>query len=136
MPGHIGTSIAINSGQILGRSGPLDWSDDEVKEVREEMMKAQGPVAEEVMNLSDDQIREVLHQRQLDFRDNAPTTAAQAATIILNDVKAGRWRILVGDDAYRIDAKVRAQPEDAYELAFLESITDEGDLNELIASTE
>ena len=100
------------------------------------MMKAQGPVAEEVMNLSDDQIREVLHQRQLDFRDNAPTTAAQAATIILNDVKAGRWRILVGDDAYRIDAKVRKKPEDAYELGFLESITDEGDLNELIASTE
>ena len=136
MPGHIGTSIAINSGQILGRSSPLDWSDAEVKEVREEMMKAQGPVAEEVMNLSDDQIRKVLHQRQLDFRDNAPTTAAQAATIILNDVKAGRWRILVGDDAYRIDAKVREKPEDAYELGFLESITDEGDLNELIASTE
>ena len=118
MPGHIGTSIAINSGQILGRSVPLEWSDDEVKEVRAGMMESSGTVAEDVMNLSDDQIREVMHQRQLDFRDKAPTSAAQAASIILNDVKAGRWRILVGDDAYRIDAKVRAKPENAYEHNF------------------
>ena len=33
------------------------------------------------------------------FRDSAPTSAAQAATIILDAVKAGKWRILVGDDA-------------------------------------
>jgi NAD(P)-dependent dehydrogenase (short-subunit alcohol dehydrogenase family) len=136
MPGHIGTSIAINSGQILGRSVPLEWSDDEVKEVRTGMMESSGTVAEDVMNLSDDQIREVMHQRQLDFRDKAPTSAAQAASIILNDVKAGRWRILVGDDAYRIDAKVRAKPENAYEHNFLESIFEDGDLGALVASTE
>ena len=136
MPGHIGTSIAINSGQILGRSVPLEWSDDEVKEVRAGMMESSGTVAEDVMNLSDDQIREVMHQRQLDFRDKAPTSAAQAASIILNDVKAGRWRILVGDDAYRIDAKVRAKPENAYEHNFLESIFEDGDLGALVASTE
>ena len=136
MPGHIGTSIAINSGQILGRSVPLEWSDDEVKEVRAGMMESSGTVAEEVMNLSDDQIREVMHQRQIDFRDKAPTSAAQAAAIILNDVKAGRWRILVGDDAYRIDAKVRAKPENAYEYNFLESIFEDGDLGALVASTE
>ena len=136
MPGHIGTSIAINSGQILGRSSPLDWDDSEVKEVRAEMMKAHGPVAEEVMNLSDDQIREFTHQRQLDFRDNAPTSAAQAAEIILKDVKAGRWRILVGDDAYHLDSMVRNQPEDAYEIGFLDSLIGDGDLSALIASTE
>ena len=136
MPGHIGTSIAINSGQILGRSVPLEWSDDEVKDVRAGMMESSGTVAEDVMNLSDDQIREVMHQRQLDFRDKAPTSAAQAAAIILNDVKAGRWRILVGDDAYRIDAKVRAKPESAYEHNFLESIFEDGDLGALVASTE
>lgn len=136
MPGHIGTSIAINSGQVLGRGSPLDWSDDEVKEMREQMMNTRGPVAEMVMNLSDDQIREAMHQRQIDFRDKAPTTAAQAATIILNDVKAGRWRILVGDDAYRIDDKVRADPENAYEPGFLDAVTGDGDMTELIASTE
>lgn len=136
MPGHIGTSIVINSGQVLGQGKPLEWTDDEVRDVREQMMSASGPMAEQVMNLSDDQIREAMHQRQLDFRDKAPTTAAQAASIILKDVKAGRWRILVGDDAYRIDAKVRSNPEGAYEPAFYESLGEDGDLAELMASTE
>ena len=35
------------------------------------------------------------------FRDEALTSAAQAATIILDGVKADRWRILVGADAPR-----------------------------------
>ncbi len=35
------------------------------------------------------------------FRDNAPMSAAQAATIILDGVRADTWRILVGDDAAR-----------------------------------
>jgi len=34
-------------------------------------------------------------------------TAAAAATVILDGVKAGRWRILVGDDAHRLDERVR-----------------------------
>jgi hypothetical protein len=29
-------------------------------------------------------------------------------------VRAGRWRILVGDDAHRIDELVRSQPESVY----------------------
>ena len=45
------------------------------------------------------------------FRDNAPMTAAQAATVILDGVRAGRWRILVGDDARQLDEAVRADPE-------------------------
>ena len=45
------------------------------------------------------------------FRDNAPTTAAQAATIILDGVRAGEWRILVGDDAHRLDEAVRADSD-------------------------
>ncbi|HUQ40805.1 MAG TPA: SDR family NAD(P)-dependent oxidoreductase [Acidimicrobiales bacterium] len=48
------------------------------------------------------------------FRDKAPVTAAQAATAILDAVRAGRWRILIGDDAVAIDAAVRAEPEKAY----------------------
>jgi len=49
------------------------------------------------------------------FHDNAPMTAAEAATVILNDVLAERWRILVGDDAYALDRAVRAAPEEAYD---------------------
>ena len=49
------------------------------------------------------------------FRDNAPTTAAAAAGIILDGVRSERWRILVGADAAKIDEAVRAHPEQAYE---------------------
>ena len=43
------------------------------------------------------------------------------ATIILAGVKADRWRILVGEDAQKIDQRVRASPERAYDLDFFES---------------
>ena len=46
------------------------------------------------------------------------TTAAEAATIILDGVRAGQWRILVGEDARELDAKVRADPEAAYDPDF------------------
>ncbi len=49
------------------------------------------------------------------FHDNAPMTAAEAATVILDGVRAGQWRILVGDDAVALDTAVRADPEAAYE---------------------
>jgi NAD(P)-dependent dehydrogenase (short-subunit alcohol dehydrogenase family) len=48
------------------------------------------------------------------FRDTAPLTGAEAATIILDGVRAGEWRILVGDDAEALDAAVREAPEAAY----------------------
>jgi NAD(P)-dependent dehydrogenase (short-subunit alcohol dehydrogenase family) len=48
------------------------------------------------------------------FRDSAPVTADQAATVILDGVRAGQWRILVGDDAHALDEAVRANPLDAY----------------------
>lgn len=52
------------------------------------------------------------------FRDLAPITGDQAATIILDAVRRDEWRILVGDDAERLDEAVRANPTDAYEPAF------------------
>ncbi len=54
-----------------------------------------------------------------DFRDKAPLSAAQAAAIILDGVRAGAWRILVGEDAAMIDAAIRAKPEAAYDYAEL-----------------
>lgn len=53
------------------------------------------------------------------FRNNAPTTAASAATDILNGVREGRWRILVGEDAHILDGLVRDRPEEAYEAGFV-----------------
>ena len=49
------------------------------------------------------------------FRDTAPLSAAGAAAIILNGVRSGAWRVLVGEDAHRLDEFVRARPEDAYD---------------------
>lgn len=49
------------------------------------------------------------------FHDHAPITADDAAGIILEGMRAGKWRILVGDDAQAIDEAVRSDPERAYE---------------------
>jgi NAD(P)-dependent dehydrogenase (short-subunit alcohol dehydrogenase family) len=49
------------------------------------------------------------------FRERAPMTAAQAATVILDGVREERWRILVGKDAEALDIAVRKEPELAYE---------------------
>ena len=136
MPGHIGTSIVQNSGQVLGRPAALEMTQDDVRDMREQLMKSGGPLSEMIMNLSDDQIKEAIHQRGLDFREKAPTSAAQAATIILDGVRAGEWRILVGDDAHRLDEMVRAQPTAAYEQEFLDSLVSGGDLASLIQSTD
>ena len=68
-------------------------------------------------NLTDEE-REMAKLADRLFHDMAPMTAAEAATVILDGVKAGRWRILVGDDAHRLDEAVRANPEGAYEPNF------------------
>jgi len=72
-------------------------------------------------SLSDEDIRKIVAERERRFREEAPTSAAEAATIILDGVKAGKWRILVGSDAHQIDEMVRRSPERAYDLDFFES---------------
>jgi hypothetical protein len=75
-----------------------------------------------VDSLSDDDIRKMVAERERRFREEAPTSAAEAATIILDGVKADKWRILVGNDAHQIDELIREAPERAYELDFFESL--------------
>ena len=70
------------------------------------------------MNL-DDPKNEVYKQFAEAFRDTAPTSAAQAAEVILQGVSDNRWRILVGADAHRLDELVRADPYGAYEPEFV-----------------
>ena len=114
MPGHIGTSIAINSARILGNDMEPTLNDSDLERIKQTWIDQGLPVH----NYTPDQIRERLRERRNDFRDRAPTTADQAATIILNGVREERWRILVGDDAHRLDEAVREAPEDAYEPDF------------------
>ena len=58
------------------------------------------------------------------FHDTAPLSAAGAATIILDGVRSGAWRILVGQDAHLLDAFIRAHPEDAYDHAKRDAAAD------------
>jgi NAD(P)-dependent dehydrogenase (short-subunit alcohol dehydrogenase family) len=58
---------------------------------------------------------ELVERANAGYRDTAPTTAAQAATTILDGVQSGAWRVLIGEDAKKLDAYVRAHPEDAYD---------------------
>ena len=121
MPGHIGTSIPVNSRKIqsCNQSDAMDARQIEQARARIASM------GRDVSCLSDDDIRNNVAERERRFREEAPTSAAQAATIILDGVKADRWRILVGDDAHRIDERVRGSPEQAYELDFFESFARE-----------
>ncbi len=115
MPGHIGTSIGINTGKVLGHADPLEMPTEEVAKARAFMKKRGLPVD----NVPDDHIRAAIKQRGIDFRDNAPMTAAQAANVILDGVRNDRWRILVGEDAKVLDRMVREAPESAYEPDFM-----------------
>ncbi len=72
-----------------------------------------------VETLSDGQLKQAIQKRGEEFRDNAPVTAAQAATIILDGVRNEEWRILVGEDAHALDERVRANPKEAYDPSFV-----------------
>ena len=114
MPGHIGTSIAINSQLIMTGKSQWEFTSEQVNRAREWMIT----LGEPVHNESDQQIVDRMMQRRNAFRDNAPTTASEAATIILEGVRDGKWRILVGEDAHRLDERVRDAPEKAYDEDF------------------
>ncbi|MBS0361134.1 MAG: SDR family NAD(P)-dependent oxidoreductase [Proteobacteria bacterium] len=121
MPGHIGTSIVANSRKV--RTG----HDDDVLSA-EELAQARAQVARmglDASQLPDAALQAMVDEQARRFLEDAPTTAAEAATIILDGVKADRWRILVGEDAIKLDAMVRADPEAAYTPEFFERMGDE-----------
>jgi NAD(P)-dependent dehydrogenase (short-subunit alcohol dehydrogenase family) len=116
MPGHIGTSIVSNTRQV--QNGADRLSPNELVQARQRLKGMGVPVE----TMSDDEIQQRAFDRARAFRDEAPTTAAQAAKIILDGVKAERWRILVGDDAHKLDELVRQAPEKAYTSEFFENL--------------
>jgi hypothetical protein len=75
--------------------------------------------------MSDEDIQNIAAERARTFLEEAPTTAAQAARIILDGVKAEKWRILVGADASLLDQRVRETPERAYDADFFEGFAKE-----------
>jgi NAD(P)-dependent dehydrogenase (short-subunit alcohol dehydrogenase family) len=115
MPGHIGTSIVINSARMHGRD-PKQMSAEQLGEARASIAR----LGFEIGAVPDDLLRELLQQRAEAFRDQAPMSASDAAKVILDGVRAERWRILVGKDAEVLDQMVRETPEEAYEKPFFQ----------------
>jgi NAD(P)-dependent dehydrogenase (short-subunit alcohol dehydrogenase family) len=121
MPGHIGTSIVFNSGLYFGRD-PKNLHDEQVAELRQRF----GRWGFDLSAASDEDVRQVMLAMAEGFRDSAPTTPDQAATIILDGVRAGEWRIVVGADARVIDEMVRESPAEAYEPSFVARLHERG----------
>ena len=114
MPGHIGTSIVINSSKFFGRD-PKEMTSEQLADMRDRL----GKRGLDVSAASDDDLRIGMQMQGEMFRDAAPMTAAQAATVILDGVRSDTWRILVGDDAVSLDALVRELPAIAYDPEFI-----------------
>ena len=120
MPGHVGTDIVANSLRARGLPEPEQMSDAQLQELIPEDARARLIHAGLLpAGASAEQVRQFLARAATDFRDKAPVSAAEAATVILDGVRSGAWRILIGKDATMIDAAVRAKPEAAYDYAEL-----------------
>ncbi len=120
LPGHVGTDIIANSLRARGLPAPGQMSEAQLEELipRDTQAKliSAGLLAE---GASADDLRRMLVRANTDFRDKAPVSAAEAATAVLDGVRSGAWRILIGEDAAMIDAAVRAKPGAAYDYAEL-----------------
>src|ERR1700722_14205514 len=122
MPGQIGTSIRANTRKIHSGDRESDAVDAaglaQVRELFALLRRDTSP-------LSDDQLRNLVSELERRVRDEGLTSAAQAASIILEGGKANRWRILVGVDADKIDEMVRQSPARAYDIAFFDEFARE-----------
>jgi len=121
MPGHIGTSIVSNSRKVQSGTDSDRLSESEIALTRVRITA----MGIDAAKMSDEDVQALAAERARSFREDAPTTAAEAAKIILDGVKAERWRILVGDDARRLDERVRQTPERAYDAEFYQSFAAE-----------
>lgn len=121
MPGHIGTSIVSNSRKVQSGNESDTMNATEIAQMRARVAS----MGIDTTKLSDGDIANRAAERARRFLEEAPTSAAEAATIILDGVKAERWRILVGHDAERIDQRVREAPERAYDPQFFSDFAKE-----------
>lgn len=115
MPGHIGTSIFINSGKIDGHEAQ-NMTAEELQKVRQRITSRLGV---DLSDVTDDTVKDMIKAQGEAFRDDAPTTASDAAAMMIQGVRDERWRILLGDDARVLDRLVRESPEEAYEESFM-----------------
>ena len=121
MPGHIGTSIVANSRKVMTGRDEDALSGEDLERARARIARS----GVDVSQLPDAALQAMVDEQARRFLEDAPMTAAAAATVILDGVKAERWRILVGDDARKMDAMVRNDPEAAYTREFYDVLINE-----------
>jgi NAD(P)-dependent dehydrogenase (short-subunit alcohol dehydrogenase family) len=114
MPGHIGTGFRSNSLKVQTGNESDELDARQIAQARARLTS----MGKDASALSDAEIKAGLAERARRFLADAPTSAAEAARIILDGVKADRWRILVGSDAQLMDRMVREDPEHVYEADF------------------
>jgi NAD(P)-dependent dehydrogenase (short-subunit alcohol dehydrogenase family) len=110
MPGTVNTDLALNSRRILGLPEVEQLSDTELLELIPEagrsILVGMGLLPE---GFSADDLRAAIPRLKSEFQDTG-FTAAQAAAGILDGVRSGAWRILVGEEAKMLDEQARANP--------------------------
>ena len=121
MPGHIGTSIVANSRKLQSGNQGEEITAPEIKLTRARI----AAMGIDESKLSDEDVAKLMIERARRFLEEAPTSAAEAAKIILDGVRNEQWRILVGRDAELLDGLVRKTPEQAYETDFFERFAKE-----------
>tara|TARA_B110000091_G_scaffold208970_1_gene249425 strand:- start:220 stop:1275 length:1056 start_codon:yes stop_codon:yes gene_type:complete len=109
-PGHVGTGIARLE---FDQEGP---SVEQMNLWKHTVARLAVGKKLNVDELSVEELQNVLVE---EFKSKAPTTAAQAAKHILNGIKQGSTRILVGEDAVVVDWLARMFPRLIYNDYFL-----------------
>lgn len=117
MPGHIGTSFPTNSRKSLAGNDDASFSEADIARGRVTLSQT---IGEQALAMNDGEIRALLAERERRYLEDAPLSPAAAAEIVLSGIRAGKWRILVGEDAAVVDQMVRESPEDAYEPEFFD----------------
>jgi NAD(P)-dependent dehydrogenase (short-subunit alcohol dehydrogenase family) len=111
MPGVVSTDIATNSRRALGLPEWEQLSDaellEQIPDIGRAILIGMGLLAED---FSADDLRRAIPRMKDQLRDKG-FLPAQAAAIILDEVRSGAWRILVGEEAKMLDEQVRANPE-------------------------
>jgi NAD(P)-dependent dehydrogenase (short-subunit alcohol dehydrogenase family) len=109
LPGSVSSSISANTNAVHGRE-PLRMSAERLARERTRL-RSQGV---DVAGLDDDTLRQRLHEWSGEVERRAFLTPDQAATAILDGLRAGRWRIVVGPDAIAVDRVARRFPDRIY----------------------
>jgi NAD(P)-dependent dehydrogenase (short-subunit alcohol dehydrogenase family) len=108
MPGTVSTNLGENSAKVIGAENFIRSSADS-----RARLAALGAPAEA---LDDDQVEAVLARLSPAMTElGYVITVEEAAATILRGVHEGRWRIITGVDANRLDRLVRADPEAAFD---------------------